>query len=219
VAWLAIEHEGAFGTPVSSVQITLTPRVGDLIVVGSFGFVDTVDLTIADDAGHTWSQANPQHVRAGQDVGESWYTRATVSQLITITVTKSGAAQYLTVLGSVFRGAYNGTILGDTDASTGGAGPPTSPAVTPVAGGELIWAATLDAVTAVGSGYLKGADDGDTDWSEYRFLAPGDVENKIATFVGGAYHVLIATFRGDPERPQYSDIPKVILQKPHRLEA
>jgi hypothetical protein len=62
----------------------------------------------------------------------------------------------------------------------------------------LLYGAANDSITAVGSGFTKGADDTGGDWAEYKVLTGGAGGSQTVNFAGssGAWILLMSTFVG-----------------------
>jgi len=76
-----------------------------------------------------------------------------------------------------------GTTTFDANNSGTGSGS-CSITVTPANNNDAVWGACEDSVTAVGSGYTKGADDTSQDWSEYKILSGGSGVSQTVNFTG-----------------------------------
>jgi hypothetical protein len=173
-----------------------------LIVVG-FLVADPIGgpPTISDTAGNTWNVCNPVNVDATHSQQSiSWYALANGTASTTITVQSNTGSQFCSILLDEFTAAATISLDVAVNSADGATGTPTSPTLTPTASDCLIWAAAWDSITAVGniggSAATKGADDTQSDWSEYRILSGGSGVGITAAFAGsGAYAVMAAAFK------------------------
>jgi len=84
----------------------------------------------------------------------------TLSTTFTVTWAGTTRCQFMDELGDELRGTIDAHV--ETLGATGNC----AASVTPTAAG-VVWAACSGNVSACGSGFTKGADDGNNDWSEY----------------------------------------------------
>ena len=84
-----------------------------------------------------------------------------------------------------------GTTTFDAHDETLGATGDCQTTLTPGSAGDMVWAACSGQVSALGAGYTKGADDGNTDWSEYR-LAGGAGAQQVSFTSAGTSWVMTA---------------------------
>ncbi len=75
--------------------------------------------------------------------------------------------------------ATGGTTTFDAHDEALGATGDCGATLTPGRAGDMVWAACSGQVSMVGMGYMKGADDGNTDWTEYR-LAGGTGAQQVS---------------------------------------
>jgi len=121
---------------------------------------------------------------------------------VTITVTWSGSPCEIgsAVLADEFAGVKSSVTFGIvTQAAFNGNGN-CAGAVTTTTPNEAVWASCFaaSAVTAVGPGYLMGADSGGGDWAEYRISADPVGTNETPTFANvGQYLVDVLTLRSN----------------------
>jgi hypothetical protein len=105
---------------------------------------------------------------------------------ITATWTAANCNRGLSVLGDELTGVDpgGGAITFDADAEMVGAVGPVTGSVITAHAGDTVWAAAYSgmALTAVGSGYTKAADDGNGDWSEYKLTADPAGTTEPVTF-------------------------------------
>ena len=190
---------------VTSRVLTVTPTaVGNLLVVGFLvsNSAASPSVSVTTGTAHTFVVANTLNQDA-TNAGSllSWYTIATVTSALTITVQSNVAAQFC----SMSLEEFTGTHLTDpfdamVNSADGASGTPISPTITPVAADCLVWASAYDNITAVGniggSAATKGADDLNADWTEFRVLTGGAGVGITAAFTGsGAFNVMAATFK------------------------
>lgn len=184
----------SFAGGATIAQSVSPGTVGRLIVVTSGHDSVTATMTIADTAGNTWLQACPRRTQAGGGSLQVWYAIANGTGSTTITVTDSVSTGFRNILIDVFDGNGSGTPLDNHTETSAGSGSPTT-TITPVVNNCLLYAAANDSVTAVGSGFTVGSDDGASDWSEYKALTGGAGGSQTANFTGsGAWILCVATF-------------------------
>jgi hypothetical protein len=178
----------------TTIAASVSPgAVGRLIVVTSGHDSVTATMTIADTAGNTWLAACPRRSQSGGGSLQTWYAIANGTGSTTITVTDSASTGFRNILIEVFDGNSATPLDNHTETSAASGSPTTT--IVPVANDCLLYAASNDSITAVGSGFTKGSDDGAQDWAEYKALTGGAGGSQTANFTGsGAWILCVATF-------------------------
>lgn len=195
----------------TSISTIIAPNgPGSLIVVWiGVSNVLAYTLTPVDDAGtgQVWTAFTGSPVSASASRGFAFWTITNTSKAFTVTATQVGGGA-----GSVFMNMLLDEFTGvdvtsphiasamSTD-PTGAVGTITSSSVTPTVNRALIWSACNDNISAVGTGFTVGANDGASDWSEWRVL--GDATSGVSTTAtytstGGAYTMAVAAFAPAP---------------------
>lgn len=199
----------AAGTPIGKAQSagsgttitqTWTPvHVGDLILVGVlFGDNTNTPAVPTDTAGNTYHQISNSPLTDGTapvtSMGVFW-TAANGTSLLTITA--SGNA--LQAFSSIFVEGYQGVDAVPVDqvnkSASGLSGTPDGGSVTPAFANDLIYGFGADSITAVGSGFTKGGDDLNGDWTEFKILVGGSGTPISTPFTGsGRYDDFTVAF-------------------------
>ena len=183
------------GGATNSVSKAITPHAaGNLLLVASGDANGTGStLSISDTAGNTWTPAVAQFRLSGTGSMAAWYAYANGTSATTITITSSSSGNFVNILGDEFSGTATSSPIDQTNGHTG-SGTPQVVAQTVTADNELVWGASNDSITAVGSGFTKGADDTAQDWSEYKILSGGNGTSQQIKFTGsGSYLCLMVT--------------------------
>jgi hypothetical protein len=113
---------------------------------------------------------------------------------VTFTATFTGGANFsaISLLGDEFTG--NDTTGGTTtfDAHNEAQATSGNPTVnvTPANNNDALWGAAQDNTSAVGSGFTKGADDANGDWSEWKILAGGSGSAQTVNFTGSGGFII-----------------------------
>lgn len=114
-----------------------------------------------------------------------------VTATVTWTVTGSTCNGFQNALADEFTGndTTGGTTTFDAHGqNTGGSG--CSLSVTPANANDAVWFACNDSVTAVGSGWTKGADDASQDVAEYKILSGGSGVAQNASYTSASQMVI-----------------------------
>ena len=121
------------------------------------------------------------------------YSPNTSAATITMTWT-TGSCTFMNDLVDEFSGEDLTNFVDASNSATGSGSPTAS--VTPVNNNDGVWGAANDSVTAVGSGYTKGADDTQQDWSEWKILSGSAGIAQTVNFTGsGTYTIFAATIK------------------------
>lgn len=204
------------GTTVATAATMGTTVVNDLLcVAGITNGTAGVTLSITDTQANTWFTANPIFTGSTTDRGQSWYAFAKNTTATTPTITSSASTTFAVVLADVFRGTdLTSNVLGPHN-ETSGSGNPTSGSLALDADDCAIWAWCTDSITAVGlidgTNGTKGADDTQSDWSEYRILTGRNGQSITAAFTGSGVFT-IGTVAWRP--PSAGAQPDVVLRDP-----
>lgn len=185
-------------TSATTLTVAVTPgAVGRIILVFSANAVTTTTATIADSATNTWAAVEVKFTQTGLGAAYAWYAVANGSGSTTITVTwSSNSGSFMLMLVDVFSGNDTVAPLSAHNKASGASGAPTG-TVTPADDNCLIWGAAADTITAVGSGYTKGADDANQDWTEYKEISGGSGAAQTVNFSGtsGAWALAMAAIK------------------------
>lgn len=195
--------------PLTAVLVlpAITPAaVGNLLIVGFDSAVTAANPIISDTATHTWLvcnalfRDNPHHQAV-----ISWYTLATVTSAITITVASQEIDHWIAATCDEFSGVHQTNPL-DQHVESTPEGSASNPAIgnsmTPSVDNELVWAIGIGMISATGliGGVAAslGGDTGGDERSEYRILSGGagvPLTCSFATYDPFKYNILSATFR------------------------
>jgi hypothetical protein len=115
---------------------------------------------------------------------------------VTFTATFSGGVSFtaISIIGDEFSGndiTGGTTTFEATNSATATSGSPTLN-ITPVNNNDALWGAVQDTTSAVGSGYTKGADDTQGDWTEWKILVNNGGVSQVVNFTGGPGYILQA---------------------------
>lgn len=176
-----------------SAPVTLTMGAANriILVFGANGST-TPTATIADTALNTWNVLQVKFTQTGSGSAYAWWALANGSGSTTITVLWSANPNFfLNQLVDVFSGNDTTSPISATNKASGASGAPSG-TVTPLDNDCLLWGASNDSITAVGSGFSKGADDTQQDWSEYKSLTGGSGASQTVNFTGASAAWMLA---------------------------
>ncbi|HTE63622.1 MAG TPA: hypothetical protein VK631_24915 [Solirubrobacteraceae bacterium] len=200
MAWSRITGgaQQASSSGVTTRTVSVTPgAVGRLILVAAGHATTTTTFTISDTAGNTWTILNARKTQAGSGAMQSWWAVANGTGATTITITYSvNLATFGNMLVDVFDGNDTTAPASANNSASAASGAPTG-TVTPADANCLSWGASNDSITAVGSGFAKGADDTVQDWTEFKALTGGSGAPQTVNFSGssGAWILLMAALK------------------------
>lgn len=184
--------------PGTTIAAAVTPgATGRLMLVGCGCETAGATLSIADTAGNTWNVLNAKTTQVGSGCFQSWWAVANGSGATTVTHTIAGATDvFRNILIDVYSGNDTVSPVSSQNTASGASGSPSG-TVTPSDANCLIWGAANDSITAVGSGYTKGADDTAQDWSEYKEISGGSGSAQTVNFTGtsGAWMLHMGAFK------------------------
>lgn len=113
----------------------------------------------------------------------AFWAYAPNTSLVTITGSFGGvSAGFMGDLEDEFSGV-DGTNAVSASTAIAGSGS-CSASVTPGENNDGLWGICVDSVTAVGSGFTKGGDDTQQDWSEWKILSGGSGVSQTVNFTG-----------------------------------
>lgn len=182
---------GACPTPTQSNTFSYTPSTtGDgLLFQISCGASTTVSAVSMSATGWTFTQIGSINGSTTTGFGALFRAYAPNTSAATVTfsftATSGGCGAFMNVLVDEFSG-MNATNFVDVNTPGSGTTGSCSYSVTPTANNDMLWAGCNDSVTAVGSGFTKGADDTQTDWSEYKLLSGGSGSAQTVPFTGSS---------------------------------
>lgn len=180
---------GACATPTQSNTFSYTASTtGDgLLFQISCAASTTVSATSMSATGWTFTQIGSINGTTTTGFGALFRAYAPNTSAATVTfsftATTGGCGAFMNVLVDEFSG-MNATNF--VDVSTPGTGTTgiCSYSVTPTVNNDALWGGCNGAVTAVGAGFTKGADDTGGDWSEYKLLSGGSGSAQTVPFTG-----------------------------------
>lgn len=220
VSWVKAAQNFSNAAQSLGVSFTAT-NANDLVIVMSDSGSTVPTWTIsASGAGWstvTWNVLIGKTTTTGTNC-ESWWTFAPNTNATTITVTASGSGnQFMSCLVDEFTGMDGTSPIAGTNSGVGSGTP--SITVTPTVDNCQVWGGCMDSITAVGSGYTKGADDTQQDWSEHltTALGAGTANNpKTVNFSGsGTWLLMAAAIKPPASTASFEDDSfKVILTAP-----
>lgn len=187
-------QSGIAADPSCAVTTGATNRV-ILVFSGNANVLPTA--TISDTAGNTWTALRVKFTQAGSGAGYAWWALANGTGSTTITIDwSSNPSSFDNVLVDVFDGNDTSSPISASNDAVAATGAPSG-TVTPLDNNCLLWGAANDSITAVGSGYTKGADDAAQDWSEYKVIAGGSGAGQTVNFSGtsGAWMLVMAAVK------------------------
>jgi hypothetical protein len=172
----------------ATTTFTYTASATNEAVLFGIGCAGTAETTVTLTAsGWTTTQLSGPTGASGSWIASFGAIAPNTTQA-TFTITWSGScANFINDLVDEFSG--NDTTGGTTtfDAHNQGFNASTgqcSITVTPANNNDGLWGACQDSVTAVGSGFTKGADDTSQDWSEWQILSGGSGVGQTVNFTG-----------------------------------
>ena len=183
-SWAAVSHVKVLIQTATNSGTIQASNANDAIVVGTIcqNNSNTPSLVVATAPGWTFAEVGTISGTTGVGWAAEFSAIApgTNSTSLTVTWTVVGGCLFTSVMGDEFTG--NDTTGGATtfDAtgtlfanSSSGACDFTS--VKPGNDNDALWGecAPLTSISAVGSGFTKGADDGAGDWTEWKILGAG----------------------------------------------
>lgn len=190
----------------TGVNLTRTAgTINNLLIVAGYVSSVTAVPTISDTQGNTWNPCNPDFSDATNATRLiSWYALAknTLSTIVTVKNTDATTHFWGMTL-EEFTGTDTTSPLDQVNHSTAGASGAnhTGPSITLGANDCLVWALSVDGVTAVGnldgSAATKGADDLNNDWTEFRILTGRTGVSVSAAWTNalGAFNDFSASFK------------------------
>jgi len=205
---LAIMYVGPFaqrhpGAGVTTDMFTATAHAAGNVIPMQLGCGSTTRPTGVAIAANGWTF---HQLSQPNGVSPLWTSRivaiAPDTAPVTITVTWTGSPCEIgtDVLGDEFSGVATGLTFGILQGGAYTGNGNCSGAITTMTPNEGIWAACFasSSVSAIGPGYLKGADDGGGDWAEYRISADPSGTIETPTFTNaGAYLLDVLTLRSN----------------------
>lgn len=202
MAWSRITGGANFGNFVATFTrtVTVTPGAANRAILVACGHSDTTcTFSVADTAGNTYTATSVRKTQAGSGAMHAFWALANGAGAITITVTYSVTlnASFGNMLVDVFDGNDTSAApISAANSASGASGAPSS-TLTPADNDCLLWGAANDSVTAVGAGFTKGADDTQSDWSEYEALTGGSGASQTVNFSGtsGAWILFMAAIK------------------------
>jgi hypothetical protein len=156
-------------------------------------------LSVNDTAGQAWNEVS--NLTSALDSVSCFYAISTTTAPVVVTASTSGGPQFMNILLDEFTGVDIYEPFSDIGQTQSASGAPTLN-MTPGVDRCMLWGACNDSITAVGTGFTKGADDGSTDWSEWKLL--GDGTKGIAqavNFTNGSasnYNLIAAALKPAP---------------------
>jgi hypothetical protein len=199
-----VASQGTFNAAVTTREFTVSPAaLGNMLLVGVDSAVTAANPSISDTGGHTWNvcnvlfRDNPHHQAL-----TSWYTFATVTSSITITVASNVAADWISTVLDEFSGVESLDQHIESTPEGSASNPAIGNSMTPAVNNELVWAFGVGMISATGSidgsAALPGGDSGGDDRSEYRIMsgrAGVPMTCSFSTYDPFKYNILSATFR------------------------
>lgn len=198
VTWVktVVAHTKAMNAVSDTFTVQAT-NAGDAIVLHVFCLDATHTPSVASVSAPSWLFA----VTGVTSGGSGYYASSALAiapdtnpATVTVSWLNSNNCSFMDEIGDELTG--NDPVLGnalDIGMGSAGTGDCTMTLVTPHAN-DTIWAGcTSMAVTAVGAGYTKGADDGNGDWTEYAVRSDPASTAETPTFSStGAVYVMTA---------------------------
>lgn len=186
-----------------SVNTTISLNgVGTFLLVFSGTSDSGATQTISDTIGLPWVDFSGPIVGGAPDVCNTWYAFSTASGPCTITITKDAGVQFINIMVDEFSGVDPVDILDNSAFLTGNSTTPSTTFTSVGSSKSMAWAACNDSLTLVGTGFTKGADDGSSDWTEWKAIN----DNKNAGSVdvgftggGGSWNFAAVTLLPQPD--------------------
>ena len=202
--WAAVSHTNggyATGTGTAVATSSFTPVSGRqyLFVSECYDTSGTPASVTFTATGWSFTVVHPLDGNANAGFAGTVRAYAPNATPVVVTATWSQTCTFLGIVYDEFSGGDPTNFVDQaTSVITGTTGSCTQ-TVTPGVADAMLWAFCADTVTAAGSGYTAGQNNGNGDWTEYKLLSGGSGVAQTVPFTGTSGYWLQATVTIKPD--------------------
>jgi len=220
VAWGAVSHTngGAVysATPGTTIATaSFTPVAGRQYIFASECYNTSGTPASITFSATGWSFTVVHILDGNANTGFAGTVRAYApdNTAVVVTGTWSQSCSTLGIFYDEFSGGDPTNFVDQATSITTGTTGSCTQTVTPGVNDSMLWSFCADSVTAVGSGFTKGQDDTQGDWTEYKLLSGGSGAVQTVPFTGTSGYWLQATVTIKPDTGATASVRKRVMVK------